>query len=152
MNPQQVADRIEIQAALTRYATGVDSKNWDLWRSVFTEDADVDYTQSTPLRGTPGEVAEWYAQNFTEATVPWSMHYVTNVEITFISADEANVVAMFYNPCQLGGMTEPSFFGGYYHHEFVRTSDGWKSKHLVEQMFWRQNMPTQMRERTEAGS
>src|SRR6516165_7928313 len=71
MNPQQVADRVEIQAALTRYATGVDSKNWELWRSVFTEDADVDYTQSTPLRGTPGELAEWYAQNFTEAAVPW---------------------------------------------------------------------------------
>ncbi len=59
---------------------------------------------------------------------------------------------MFYNPCQLEGMEEPSYFGGYYHHEFVRTPNGWRSKHLVEQMLWRQNPPVQMQERLEANA
>ncbi len=84
MDQQQINDSVEIQAALTRYATAVDSKNWDLWQTVFTEDADVDYTNSTPLRGTPAEVASWYAQYFN---LPWSMHYVSNVDINFLDAD-----------------------------------------------------------------
>ena len=55
MDLQELSDRIEIQAALTRYATGVDSRDWELWQTVFTSDADVDYTSSLPLRGTRTE-------------------------------------------------------------------------------------------------
>ena len=140
MELREVSDRVEIQAALTRYATGVDSKNWGLWQTVFTEDADVDYTNSTPLRGTPTELAAWYEVNF--APVPWTMHYVTNVDITFDGAeDAAKVTAMFYNPCLLPGQDATSYFGGYYHHDFVRTPQGWRSKHLVEEMVWWVNHP-----------
>jgi hypothetical protein len=96
MDLQELSDRMEIQAALTRYATAVDSKDWALWRTVFTPDADVDYTSSTPLRGL------------------------------------------------LPGMSTRSVFGGYYHHEFARTGDGWRSRHLVEQMLWRDNHPADL--------
>lgn len=96
---------------MTRYATAVGSKAWDLWQTVFTHDADVDYTSSTPLRGTPAEVAAWYEVNF--AAVPWTQHHVTNVDITFTGADSAALVAMFHNPCLLPGMSTKSVFGGY---------------------------------------
>ncbi|HWI43182.1 MAG TPA: nuclear transport factor 2 family protein [Nocardioides sp.] len=142
MELQELGDRMEIQAALTRYATSVDSRDWERWQSVFTPDADVDYSQSLPLRGTPVEVSAFFEAAF--ADVPWMQHYITNVDITFTGADTAKVDAMFYNPCLLPGMTDKSVFGGYYHHEFLRTADGWKSRHLVEQMLWAENRPEGM--------
>ena len=51
---------------------------------------------------------------------------ITNIEILAATADTASVRAMFYNPMQLPRMTELSYCGGYYHHELVRTGDGWR--------------------------
>jgi hypothetical protein len=48
---------------------------------------------------------------------------------------------MFYNPMQLPGMSELSYCGGYYHHELVRTPDGWRSQHLREENVWFANAP-----------
>jgi hypothetical protein len=42
---------------------------------------------------------------------------------------------------QLPGMTELSYCGGYYHHELVRTSDGWRSRNLREKNIWFINAP-----------
>ena len=36
---QELSDRIEIDDLLTRYAVGVDRKDWDLWETCFTHDA-----------------------------------------------------------------------------------------------------------------
>ena len=48
---------------------------------------------------------------------------------------------MFYNPMQLPGMAEMSSCGGYYHHELVRTPDGWRSRRLREENVWFVNSP-----------
>lgn len=44
MNAERVSDELEIAALLTKYARAVDSKDWDLYRSVFTDDAHIDYS------------------------------------------------------------------------------------------------------------
>jgi 3-phenylpropionate/cinnamic acid dioxygenase small subunit len=133
------ADDVEITALLYRYARAVDTKDWELYRSVFTHDALVDYSSAGAVVGTRDEVIDWFAANF--AVIPWSMHYVTNVEILDRSADSATVRAMFYNPMQLPGMTGMSSCGGYYHHELVRTPDGWRSRSLREENVWFDNEP-----------
>jgi hypothetical protein len=58
-----------------------------------------------------------------------------------LNGNKAKVRAMFYNPMRLPGMAEMSFCGGYYHHEFVRTAEGWKSERLVEENVWFVNGP-----------
>ena len=140
---QQVSDQLEIAALLTRYARAVDTKDWELYRSVFTDDATIDYTSAGAIAGSRDEVADWLSTGF--ASIPWSMHYITNIEITYptaqVSGDVAQVTAMFYNPMQLPGMTEPSFCGGYYHHDLVRTSQGWRSRNLREDNLWFRNRP-----------
>jgi 3-phenylpropionate/cinnamic acid dioxygenase small subunit len=133
------ADHVEITALLYRYARAVDTKDWELYRSVFTDDALVDYSSAGAVVGTRDEVIDWFAANF--AVIPWSMHYVTNVEILDRTADSATVRAMFYNPMQLPGMTAMSSCGGYYHHEVVRTADGWRSRSLREENVWFDNAP-----------
>ena len=39
-----VTDQLAITALLNRYARAVDGKDWDLYRSVFTDDAYIDYS------------------------------------------------------------------------------------------------------------
>jgi 3-phenylpropionate/cinnamic acid dioxygenase small subunit len=133
------ADRAQIAALLYRYARAVDTKDWDLYRSVFTADAHIDYSSAGAAVGTLDEVVDWMAGNV--GLLPWSMHYVTNVEIVDADGDTATVRAMFFNPMQLPGMAETSSCGGYYHHEMVRTSDGWRSRRLREENVWFVNRP-----------
>jgi ketosteroid isomerase-like protein len=136
----RVADQLEIAALLSRYARAVDTKDWDLYRSVFTDDAVIDYSSNGIPAGTRDDVAAFLGQAFT--AIPMSMHYITNVETTFDSVgDAAAVQAMFYNPMQLPGKTDLSYCGGYYHHQVVRTVDGWRSRHLREDNVWFVNRP-----------
>ncbi|BBZ61378.1 nuclear transport factor 2 family protein [Mycolicibacterium monacense] len=132
------ADELEIARLLYRYARAVDSKDWELYRSVFTDDAHIDYSSAGAVVGHRDEVVDWFAANF--GVLPWSMHYITNIEAD-VDGDSATVRAMFYNPMQLPGMDEVSACGGYYHHELVRTADGWRSRSLREENVWFTNAP-----------
>lgn len=132
-------DELQISNLLYRYARAVDSKDWELYRSVFTEDAHIDYSSAGAIVGGRDEVVDWFAANF--GVIPWSMHYITNIEILEADGDTASVRAMFYNPMQLPGMAEISACGGYYHHELVRTADGWRSRSLREENLWFTNPP-----------
>lgn len=138
-----VADRLEIAELLYRYARAVDAKDWELYRTVFTDDAFIDYSSAGAAVGPRDEVIDWFAANF--GVIPWSMHYVTNVEVLESDLDAepatARVRAMFYNPMQLPGMAEVSTCGGYYHHELVRTAAGWRSRRLREENLWFLNKP-----------
>ncbi|KUI28227.1 dehydratase [Mycobacterium sp. IS-1496] len=139
MDIQRISDELEIARLLNTYARAVDSKDWELYRSVFTDDAHIDYSSAGAVVGRRDEVVDWFAANF--GVIPWSMHYITNLEIVDHDGDTASVRAMFYNPMQLPGMPDMSSCGGYYHHELVRTPDGWRSRHLREENVWFTNKP-----------
>lgn len=135
MELTEAADRLEIQQQLANYSTGVDFQDWDLYKSVFTVDADIDYTNSIPLRGTPEKIVEFFEPIFRR--MPWTQHYITNVSYKF-DGDASQVRAFFYNPCLLPGKKDVSHHYGYYDHRFIRTDAGWKSTHLVETMLHRE--------------
>jgi len=129
MDLQEIGDRLEINDLLTRYAKAVDRKDWDLYRTVFTADAHIDYRSAGGVEAGLDEMCSWLDQSLAmfEAT----QHLIGNVEIG-IDGDDAHVVAMFHNPLKLpdGNIW---FTGGWYHHEMVRTPDGWRSKKLTEE-------------------
>ena len=97
MDVQRISDEIEITALLNRYARAVDTKDWDLYRTVFTADAPIDYSSAGAVAGRREQVANWLAQGF--AAIPMSMHYITNIE-SQVDGDAAQVRAMFYNRCR----------------------------------------------------
>ncbi len=142
MDLQRISDELEITALLNRYARAVDTRDWDLYRSVFTEDAHIDYSSAGAIAGTREQVADWLAKGF--AAIPMSMHYITNIESQIDGSGSgrvAQVRAMFYNPMQLPGITALSYCGGYYHHSLVRGDDGWRSRSLREENVWFINSP-----------
>jgi hypothetical protein len=139
MEDSEFRDVVEIQRLFTTYVRAVDSKDWELYRSMFTDDAVLDYT-SAPfgIRGGVGEIVDWLSR--TLPLLPMTMHYVTNVE-TQLTEGGALVRAQFLNPMRFPGSVDLSCCGGYYHHTLIRTDDGWRSRELREENVWFHNLP-----------
>jgi hypothetical protein len=139
MDLQALSDRQQIGELLYRYARGVDTRDWALWRTVFTDDAELDYTSAPGgIAGDREAIAQWLETVL--AAFPMTQHIITNIECE-LDGDTATAHAIFYNPMLFPGAKEPAFCGGRYLHELVRTRGGWRSRRLVEHNEWFVNPP-----------
>ncbi len=133
---QALADRLEIEDVLTRYAWAIDKKQFDELDGVFTPDAQLDYTSSGGEAGAYPDVKAWLAKVLPH--FPAYQHLVTNKDIT-IDGDGATSRSEFYNPmvmAQRDGSTSIFFVGGEYHDDLVRTPNGWRITNRVEKSIW----------------
>ena len=135
----ELSDRTEINDALIRYTVAVDTGEWDRLDTVFTPAAQIDYSESGRTVGAFPEVKAWLAENLP-AFSSKRMHSLHQVAISFANTkDEARVTAYFHNPMLISdgqGGERLVEVGGLYHHTFVRTQFGWRSKRLHEQLVW----------------
>jgi 3-phenylpropionate/cinnamic acid dioxygenase small subunit len=129
---QDIADRIEIDDLLTRYATAVDTKDWELYATCFTPDALIDYTSAGGIKGTLAEVRAWLAQIMP--TFPMTQHVVCNRAVA-VTGDTATSRSCFFNPMGLPEDAELLLFfeGGYYNDKLVRTPGGWRIAERIEE-------------------
>lgn len=137
MDLQELSDRAEIAAALHRYTRAVDTASWDTLDTVFTPDADIDYSESGGTIGAFPQVKAWLAENLYAFAIR-TMHSLAQVVID-LDGDAAEVTAYFDNPMVISdgqGGERIVEVGGQYLHSFVRTPDGWRSKRLHEQIVW----------------
>jgi 3-phenylpropionate/cinnamic acid dioxygenase small subunit len=133
---QELDDRIEIDDLLTRYATAVDTRDWDLYQTVFTSDAVIDYTSSGGIRGRLGEVTKWLSDALSIFSM--SQHMVTNRDIR-VAGDTATSRSYFYNPMgrtKRDGTLDLMFVGGYYRDQLRRTDDGWRITERIQDTAW----------------
>jgi 3-phenylpropionate/cinnamic acid dioxygenase small subunit len=132
MTLQDVADRIEIDDLLTRYATALDAKDWDLFATCFTPDAFIDYTGAGGIKGTLPEVCRWLAD--VMARFPMTQHLVTNRAVR-IDGDTAVCRSCLFNPMGVPDGDGMMVFleGGYYRDKLVRTPAGWRIAERVEE-------------------
>lgn len=140
MDLHQISDRLEIEALLTRYTRAIDTGAWDLLDQVFTGDAEIDYTATGGIAGSYAEVKPWLAGMLP--IFPSRMHTLGQVDST-VDGDRAEVRAYFHNPMvlpQADGAELLVEFGGIYHHELVRTPEGWRSRRLLEELVWKRGM------------
>ncbi|HEY3703272.1 MAG TPA: nuclear transport factor 2 family protein [Acidimicrobiales bacterium] len=138
---QEIADRIEIDDLLTRYATAVDTRDWDLYQTVFTPDALIDYTSSGGIRGELAEVTKWLSDALSGFSM--SQHLVTNRDIR-VAGDTATSRSYFYNPMgrtKRDGTLDLMFVGGYYRDQLRRTGDGWRIAERIQDTAWFSSSP-----------
>ena len=142
MDPIDVAelsDRTAINDALTRYTIAIDTGEFDRLDTVFTPDAQIDYSESGGTVGSFADVKPWLAENLPAFSTK-RMHTLGQVAISFANTkDEARVTAYFHNPMLIAdgaGGERLVEVGGLYHHTFTRTQAGWRSRRLHEQVVW----------------
>ena len=72
-------DRQDISDVLVRYATGIDRRDWPLFRTMFTDDCELDYGEIGAWKGADA-VTEFMQQ--AHALAGHTMHRLTNQVIT----------------------------------------------------------------------
>ena len=115
-------DRLDIVDLTIRYATGIDQRDWPLFRTVFTEDCALDY----------GEIGSWNGVDAvtdfmerTHAGAGLTMHRISNQTIS-VDGDRGGVRSyvdvwiMFLN--SKSGVNAL----GFYDDVVIRTATGWR--------------------------
>ncbi len=137
---RHLTDRREIDDLLVRYATVIDGRRWDDLGGVFAPDAVLDYRSAGGIRGSLAEVGDWLATVLPFFT--WTQHLILNRAVGLApGADEATAHTSFQNPNGAVVEGEPWLFvvGGAYHDRLIRTPEGWRISHRVEETVWWDN-------------
>lgn len=140
MDVQELSDRVEIEATLVRYTRAIDTGDWDRLDTVFTPGAQIDYTASGGIVAAYAEIKPWLAEMLP--LFPRRMHTLGQLDLA-LDGDRATAAAYFHNPMVLphpDGTEQLVELGGIYHHELVRTADGWRSERLVEEVVWKRGL------------
>ena len=121
----ECADHIAIQRLVVAYGHAVDDRDWSRWRSLFTDDATLDYTESGGIAGSIDEVAAWLPGG--TAVFRWSLHSVFTHEITFTGPDTATGRAHLFNRngAEWNGKLELLDVSGVYLDEYRKVGDRW---------------------------
>lgn len=122
-------DRYAIIDVMSRYAAGLDARDWELWRDVFTDEAvfDLSSWNQVPARSLDSDrVVKSQARIFAELKA--TQHFLTNHRIV-IDGDQARGIAHMRAEHWLiedDGSTSRYTMFGYYDDKFTRTAKGWK--------------------------
>ena len=126
------SDILEVHHLLGRYGHAIDARDWRTFRSLFTDDAVLDYTAvraPSVLHGID-EILSY----FEPANHP-SAHHVTNIVVTAAESLDGRPTATVHSkwlaPYTRASHTPKRWAGGEYHDTVVRTTDGWKFSHKV---------------------
>jgi len=121
--PVCVDDERAITALLLRYATGIDMRDWALFRTCFSEDFEADYGSFGKWRG-PREITEYMRQ--AHAQVGPTLHRMTNftIEHDGVQIRARSYVDVLLMPTSVGNGIHRG--AGWYDDRVVRTTDGWK--------------------------
>lgn len=115
-------DRQDITDVLLRYATGIDRRDWTLFRTVFTDDCELDYGEIGVWKGVDA-VTEFMQQ--AHALAGHTMHRLTNQVIT-VDGDEAQA-RTYVDALIMVGDNKSGVNGiGFYDDDLVRTDAGWR--------------------------
>jgi 3-phenylpropionate/cinnamic acid dioxygenase small subunit len=115
-------DRQDIADVLLRYATGIDRRDWPLFRTAFADDCELDY----------GDIGSWSGvdavtefMDVSHSMAGHTMHRLTN-QVISVSGDAAEartyVDALILAPDNASGVNAV----GFYDDELVRTAAGWR--------------------------
>jgi 3-phenylpropionate/cinnamic acid dioxygenase small subunit len=118
------ADKEQIAEVLIRYANGIDSKDWPLFRSCWTDEIDVDYQQLG--RFTSADALTEVMTRLHENMGP-TYHRLSNFVIA-VDGDRATARSYVHAVLMLQPDDSTNWVDalGHYDDIFVRTQGGWR--------------------------
>ncbi len=126
---QLLADESDLRDLIHRYAFGLDTRDWDMWRSVFTDEVVIDmsdYEPEPPPRSLPIDTYLAYVRRLF-AGFDATQHFIGTHRF-LIDGDRATIVAHMraehWVTTREGGDRYTMY--GTYTDECVRTAEGWR--------------------------
>ena len=119
---QTLMDRAAISEVMQRYGMSIDTRDWALLRSCFTDDCDADY----------GDIGHWYSGDEITAWMADcheplgpTMHRITNI---VVAGDLDRPTARSYVHAMLttSDRARAIHAYGWYDDELLSTEDGWR--------------------------
>lgn len=134
---QLLTDRADISDLVHRYATGLDTRNWALLRSIFTEEIDVDMS-SIHMRPAHLTADAWVeSARVLFAGFDATQHLSAN-HVHDIRGDEATCTSYMRAEHFVINNEGENYYtmGGYYVDQLVRTAEGWKISAVNLNVTW----------------
>jgi hypothetical protein len=121
-----------------RYALGLDTRDWELYRSIFVDEVEIDFSSFSGESGGTMRADDWVATCRVFFTgLDASQHVMTNPMVT-VAGDRAHcrmyMTADHYFANDQGG--DRFVIGGYYDDRLVRTDGAWLLEAVKLTMFW----------------
>ena len=141
MNTQleELLDRAAVVDLVSNYATGLDARDWILWRGVFLDEVLFDlesWSSRKPQLLETDRVVKSQARIFSELSV--TQHFIGNHRVT-LNGDNARCLAHMRAEHWINtnaeaqaekesedARTKRYTMFGYYDHKLIRTGTGWK--------------------------
>ena len=143
---QEISDRLEIQDLVYRYADIIDAQRFDELRTVFTDDAHIDYAETGGAVGSVEEIIAFLKKAL--AVFPNTQHLNGNMQISLYGdgdgdGDTATGRVMCFNPMELdtGEGRHTFMLGVWYRDHYRRCAGGWRIARRVEEKSWHFNLP-----------
>lgn len=133
--PSTGTDREQIEDLLVRYATALDSRDWELLAACFTADGVTDYGEFGGVN--TGSAAIVALCRGVLAGLDASQHIITNMVIA-AEGDTGTAVCYFQAQHVFRGTAggDNYLVGGTYRDRLVRTSEGWRIAHRTLEPTW----------------
>jgi len=138
----KLIDRAEITDLIGKYTYGMDSRDWDLYRSVWTDEIELDFGDVDLFNAPIGmmNADDWVRalQEFFRG-MNASQHLKIPVCFTFSDdGDRCETLSLMrgkhWMPNQSGDPLHTVV--GYYRDRFIRTQAGWRQNYIKELVHW----------------
>lgn len=131
----ELEDRLAITDVLYQYATGLDSRDWDVLRDCFTDDAICDYLEFGGVNEGKDAIVALCSGVLTGLDA--SQHLIGNPRVV-LAGDHATAACYFQAQHFLAGPAGGNTYlvGGRYEDRLRRTDDGWRIEHRTLYCSW----------------
>lgn len=130
--------RAEISDVVIRYATGIDRRDWALYRSCFADQIDLDFTSWSG--GEPSKIAadQWVTGVRDGLSGFDATHHVSSNHVITVEDDQATCVSYMVAYHLLATSMGENIFtlGGYYTNRLRRHAGEWKIHNCKLTVTW----------------
>lgn len=138
LTPDDLIDRAEIHDVLMDYAIGIDSRDWQRYRAIFTDEVELDFSSWSGNPASPMAADDWVAGvRDTLSGFDGTQHMLMNSSVD-LDGDRATVTLYMnaHHYLNIDGAHNMHSIGGYYTHRMVRTDSGWLSEACKLTVTW----------------
>ncbi len=142
---QWLFDRGQIAEVIHRYPVSIDSRDWKLFRSIFTDEIQVYLGRPNPAPAMRTVSADKFTEQVTGIISRFEVtqHFLTDYHVE-VTGDNASCVS--YMQARHFKQGQPTWdMGGYYTYYLIRAGESWKIPKYTLTVTWEENRPPDIR-------